>query len=107
MSAESDLVGYTAANSIVRNFANEMSKEETGDYLKDQNKLVTGLTKDLESAVKDEEKAKKEIKEAEAKIKKKSKFIDDNKKTKAELGKEVEAQKLVLKAVQNEMELFK
>jgi len=70
MSAESDLVGYTAANSIVRNFANEMSKEETGDYLKDQNKLVTGLTKDLESAVKDEEKAKKEIKEAEAKIKK-------------------------------------
>ena len=121
MSAESDLAGYTAAKSIVRNFANEMSKEATEDYLKEQNKLVEDLVKDLEGAEKDHEKAtkeiqdakeniedaKKEIKEAEAKIKEKSKFIGDNKKTKEELSKKVEAQKLVLKAVQNEMELFK
>ena len=122
MSAESDLAGYTAAKSIVRNFANEMSKEATEDYLKEQNKqLVEDLVKDLEGAEKDHEKAtkeiqdakeniedaKREIKEAEAKIKEKSKFIGDNKKTKEELSKKVEAQKLVLKAVQNEMELFK
>jgi peptidoglycan hydrolase CwlO-like protein len=101
MSAESDLAGYTAAKSIVRNFANEMSKEATEDYLKEQNKLVEDLVKDLEGAEKDHEKAtkeiqdakenienaKKEIKEAEAKIKEKSKFIDDNKKTKEELSK--------------------
>ena len=68
MSAESDLAGYTAAKSIMRYFANEMSKEATENYLKNQNKLVAGLTKDFKSPVKDDEKEKKDMENAKENI---------------------------------------
>lgn len=52
----------------MRYFANEMSKEATESYLKNQNKLVAGLTKDLESPVKDDEKEKKDMESAKENI---------------------------------------
>lgn len=121
LSSTSDLSGFTAAKSIVRNFANEISKEATEDYQKEQVKMLDKATKEYESAVKDTEKAqkaiedakakieeaKKTIKEAEAKIKEKTKFVGDNKKSQADLSKKIEEQKKVVKTANNEVELFK
>tara|TARA_R110002111_G_scaffold98809_2_gene152633 strand:+ start:126 stop:818 length:693 start_codon:yes stop_codon:yes gene_type:complete len=114
LSSESDLSGFTAAKSIVRNFANELSKEATEEHHKDQNGIVEDLIKDLESAEKDHKKAeeaiedaKKRIKEAESTIKEKTKFLSENKKTKAELAKKIEEQKKIIKTAKDEMDLFK
>jgi|GEM_PF-5806681 len=96
LNANSDLSGYTAAKSILRNFANKMSKEATEVHYTTQNKIVAGLIKDLEDAKKEQEKAEKAIKEAKEEIKdtklsikEKTKFIDRNKKTKNELSKKI------------------
>ena len=108
--AETDLSGYTAAKNIVRNFANELSKEATENYQKDQVKAFEKAQKELEGAQKDQEKAEKAIadtKEAEATIKEKSKFLTENKKARAELVKKVDALNAIVKTANDEMELFK
>ena len=94
LNSKKDLSGFTAAKSIVINFANKMSKEATEDYQKDQIKSFEKIQKELESTQKDKEKAekavmesKKAIKEAEANIKEKTKFIAENKKFHAVLIK--------------------
>ena len=102
--------GYTAAKNIVRNFANELSKEATENYQKDQVKAFEKAQKELEGAQKDQEKAEKAIadtKEAEATIKEKSKFLTENKKARAELVKKVDTLNAIVKTANDEMELFK
>ncbi len=47
LSAESDLSAYTAAKSILIDFANKLSKEATTEHHEDQNKLAESLVKDL------------------------------------------------------------
>jgi hypothetical protein len=121
ISSESDLMAFTAAKTIVKNFANELSKDATADYQKEVTKAFEKLEKELENTKKDNEKAEKEkikakeaiedaknaIKEAEATIKEKTKFIADSKKTLAELASKMESQTQVVKAANDEMELFK
>lgn len=113
LNSNTDLSGFTAAKSIVRNFANKMSKEATEDYRKDQIKAFEKLQKELESAQKELERAekaikesKKAIKEAEATIKDKTKFVAENKKTQAGLMKKLEEQKKVVKTANDEAGLF-
>lgn len=114
LSSESDLSGFTAAKSIVRSFANDLSKEATEEHHKDQNDVVVSLIKDLENAQKNHKKAeeaiesaKKRIKEAESTITEKTKFLNENKKTTAELAKKIEEQKKIIKTAKDEMDLFK
>lgn len=121
ISSESDLMGFTAGKNIVRNFANEMSKEATEGFQKIELKAFDKVEKELESAKKDKEKAEKDterakkaiedakntIIEAEATIKEKTKFIADNKKTQAGLVIKLEEQKKRVKIANDEMDLFK
>ena len=121
VSSESDLLGFTAGKSIVRNFANEMSKEATGEFQKIELKAFEKVEKELESAKKEKERAERDtekakkaiedakntIKEAEATIKEKTKFIADNKKTQANLVLKLEEQNKRVKTANNEMDLFK
>ena len=70
ISAESDLSAYTAAKVIVSNFANELSKEATEAFLKEQTKLSEGLQKDFDKAEKEQKKAEEALQEAKEEIKK-------------------------------------
>lgn len=121
ISSTSDLSAFTAAKNIVRNFANELSKEGTEEYQETQIKALEELEDDLEDTKKDKEKAeediegakediekaKEEIKEAEELIKKKNKEISENIKKQEKLLKKVGEQKTVVNGAKNEMELFK
>ena len=114
ISSTSDLSAFTAAKSIVREFANNMSKKATEDYQKAQIKLFDDIEDDYEDAQKEQEKAEKDIedakeqiKESEKEIKEKSKFLDENKRTQADLKKKMEAQKTMVNGSNKEMDLFK
>ena len=114
LSAESDLSVYTAAKSILIDFANKLSKEATEEHHEGQNKIVGSLVKDLERAEKEKEKAeeaikdvKRAIKEAEETIKEKTKFLSENKKALSKLAEKIKAQEQKVKKANDELDLFK
>lgn len=114
VSSDSDISGFAAAKNIVRNFANEVSKEATEVYQKAQLKLFEELEDELENAKKEREKAEEDIKEAEEEIKKaneiikqKKKDLSDNKSSQEHLAKKIAEQEKKVKNANEEMGLFK
>ncbi len=107
ISSDSDLSGFAGAKSIVKSFANELSREATKDYHKAETKIFTNLENDLESAKRDKEKAEKAIENAKKVIKEKTAFLSENKTNQEELVKKISEQKKVVKKANEELDLFK
>lgn len=106
ISSRSDVSAYTAANQIVKDFAQKVSNTATNKYRDIQLGLLKGLSKELEGLKRDQANAEKEIKKAKETIKDKEYELENNEKEQQEAVKKIEKQKEMVKNAKIEAELF-
>jgi chromosome segregation ATPase len=120
ISSSNDVAGFTAANLIVKEFANRLSKEATANYnekqisilgerkdeMEDLKKENEDTKEEIEDAKKEIEDSNEKIEELKEKIKDREYKLEENKKSQAEMGKKIEEQNSTVEKSKKEVELF-
>ncbi len=106
ISSKNDISSYTAANQIVKDFAQKVSQNATNKHRDLQMSVMKDLTKQLENLKREQKNAEKEIEKAKETIKDKEYELGENEKEQTEMAKKIEQQKELVKNAKNEAELF-
>jgi len=107
ISKSSDVSGFTAAKKIIEDFANQMSKAATTEFMKGQEKMLSTYNKEVKNIEKESKKASKDIEKKKKEIEKLENTVKDNEKRKVELEKKIKDQKNKVKDAKKEVDLYK
>lgn len=107
ISKSSDVSGFTAAKKIIEDFANQISKEATTEFMKGEESILSGYNKEIKNIDKETKKANKDIANKKKEIEKLESTVKDNAKKKGELEKKIKTQKGKVKDAKKEVDIYK